>query len=85
MVRQKLHALERISKYMPQKKLRITMKASVSSQSAYCQLIWMFHSTQIYDKINNLHETALKIVYKDHFSLFEKLLSKDKSVTVTCY
>ena len=33
-VNQKLHALERISKYMPQKKLRITMKAFVSSHFA---------------------------------------------------
>ena len=43
-VNQKLHALARISKYMPRKKLRIIMKAFVSSQFAYCPLIWMFHS-----------------------------------------
>ena len=46
-VNQKLHALARISKYMPQKRLRITMEAFVSSQFAYCPLIWMFHSRQI--------------------------------------
>ena len=33
-VNQNLHALARISKYMPQKKLGITMKAFVSSQFA---------------------------------------------------
>ena len=80
-VNQKLHALARISNYMPQKKLRITMKAFVSSQFAYCPLAWMFHSRQINHKINKLHERALRIVY-DHFSSFEELLSKDKSVTV---
>ena len=91
-VNQKLHALARISKYMPRKKLRIIMKAFVSSQFAYCPLIWMFHSRQINHKINKLHERALRIVYNDHFSSFEELLSKDKSVTVhqrnlsnTCY
>ena len=67
---------------MPQKKLRITMKAFLSSQFAYCPLIWMFHSRQINHKINKIHHRALRIVYNDHFSSFEKFLSKDKSVTV---
>ena len=81
-VNQKLQALARISKYIPRKKLRIIMKAFVSSQFAYCPLIWMFHSRQINHKINKLHERALRIVYNDHFLSFEELLSKDKSVTV---
>ena len=42
----------------------------------------MFHSRQINHKINKLHERVLKIVCNDHFSSFEELLSKDKSVTV---
>ena len=81
-VNQKLHALARKSKYVLQKKLIITMKAFVSLQFAYYPLIWMFHSRQINHKINKLHERALRIVYNDHFSSFEELLSKDKSVTV---
>ena len=79
-VNQKLHALARISKHMPQKKLRIIMKAFISSQFAYCPLIWMFHSRQINHKINN--ERSLRIVYNDHFSSIEELLSKGKSVIV---
>ena len=78
---QKLHALARISKYMPQKKLRIIMKAFVSSQFAYCSLVWMLHSRQINHKINKLHERTPRIAYNDHFSSFEELLSKEKSVT----
>ena len=42
----------------------------------------MLHSRQINHKINKLHERALRIIYKNHFSSFEELLSKDKSVTV---
>ena len=42
----------------------------------------MFHSRQINHKINKLNETALRIVYNDHFSSFKELISKDKSVTV---
>ena len=77
-----MHALARISEYMPQKKLRIIMKAFVSSQFTYCPLIRMFHSRQINRKINKLHERALTIVCNHHFSSFEELLSQDKSVTV---
>ena len=61
-VNQKLHALARIFKYMPQKKLRITMNAFISSHFAYFPLIWIFHSTQINHKVNKLHERALRII-----------------------
>ena len=42
----------------------------------------MFHSRQINHKINKLHDRAPRIVYNDHFSSFEELLTKDKSATV---
>ena len=67
---------------MPQKKLRIILKAFVPSHFTNFPLIWIFHSRQINHKINKLHERALRIVYNHHFSSFEELLSKDKSVTV---
>ena len=67
---------------MPRKKLKFIIKAFVSSQFAYCPLIWMFYSRQINHKTNKLHERTLRIVYNNHFSPFEELLSKDKSVTV---
>ena len=41
-VNRKLHTLARISKYMPQKKLKMIMKAFFYSQFAYCPLTWMF-------------------------------------------
>ena len=81
-VNQKLHALARISKYMPQTKLRTTMKAFVSPQFAYYPVILMFHSRQMNHKINKLHEMVIRIFYDDHFSSFKELLSKSKSVTV---
>ena len=39
----------------------------------------MFHGTQINDKINRLHERALRIVYNDTITSFEELLVKDKT------
>ena len=42
----------------------------------------MFHSREINNKINNLHERALRITYKDTESSFEELLVKDNSVSM---
>ena len=42
----------------------------------------MFHSRRIDHEISKLHEMALRIAYKDHFSSFDELLYKNKSVTV---
>ena len=39
----------------------------------------MFHGRQTNDKINKLHERALRIVYYDTFKSFEEFLVKDKT------
>ena len=58
------------------------MKAFVISQFNYCPLLWMFHSRKLNNKINKLHERALRIVYKDDYSTFNDLLAKDGSCTI---
>jgi hypothetical protein len=63
-------------------KLRLLMKAFIESPFGYCPLIWMFHSRTMNNRINNLHERVLRIVYKDHTTPFQELLEKDKSVTI---
>ena len=42
----------------------------------------MFHSRKLNNRINNIHERALCIVYNDLLSTFSELLSKDNSFTV---
>ena len=42
----------------------------------------MFHSKALNNRINHLHERALKIAYKDTSSNFQELLDKDKSCTI---
>ena len=42
----------------------------------------MFHDRNLNNKINRIHERALRIAYKDNVSTFEKLLEMDNSVTV---
>ena len=79
---QKLHAIARISSYLNKDKLRLIMNAFLSSQFAYCPLVWMFPNRRYNNKLNRLHERMLRIVYKDYKSSFAELLSKDKSFTV---
>ena len=57
------------------------MKAFITSQFSYCRLIWMFHSRNLNNKINLIHERALRLVYQNNLS-FSELLDLDNSVTV---
>ena len=63
-------------------KRRIVMKIFIESQFNYCPLIWMFHSRTINNKINHLHEKALRIVYSDFKSSFEGVLMKDNTFKI---
>ena len=77
-----MNALERIANYMPLEKRRIVMKTPIESQFNYCPLIWMFYSRTVNNKINRLHERALRIVYSDFRSSFEGLLRKHNSFSI---
>ena len=78
----KLGALARAAKFFPFKKILVLFKAFIESQFKYCPLAWMFHGRQTNDKINKLHEWALRIVYNDTITSFEELLVKDKTFTI---
>ena len=78
----KLSALARLSHYMSLKQRRVLMKSFIEAQFGYCQLIWMFHTPELNRKINQIHERALRIVYRDNSSSFTELLKKDNSVCI---
>ena len=42
----------------------------------------MFHSRKLNNRINEIHEKALRIVYQDNERHFQELLEKDQSVTI---
>ena len=58
------------------------MKDFVESQFSYCSLIWMFHSRRLNNKVDSIHEDALRITFNDKSSTFQELLDKDNSVTI---
>ena len=79
---QKLNALAKIAPYMNIKKRKTIMKSFITSQFSYCPLIWMFHSRHLNNKINSIHERALRITYQDSTSTFQELLNKNNSVSI---
>ena len=78
----KLNAIARISRYMTRDKVRTLIKAFFESQFLYCRLSWMFMSRKTNNRINALHERALRIVYSDFSSSYQELLQKDGSTCV---
>ena len=81
-VNRKLYALAGISYYLTFHQKRTLIKTSYESQYRYCSLTWMFYSRKSNNKINLLHERALKIIHNDQISSFQELLDKDNSFTV---
>ena len=61
---------------------RTLMKSFIESQFGYCPFVWMFCGRKSNNRINHLHERALRIVYNDNQSSSENLLSKDRSVSI---
>ena len=78
----KITALDKVFPYMTPNQSRTLMKAYFMSQFGYCPLVWMNHSRLLNNRINTLHERALRLVYNDFTSSFTKLLKKDNSVTI---
>ena len=53
----------------------------ITSHFFYCPLVWIFHSRRLNNRINHIHERALRIIYQDYNSSFKELLRKDSSLT----
>ena len=66
---------------MKTKQRQIILKSFIHSQFGYCPLVWMFHSRELNNRINKIHERSLRIVYDDSKSTFRELLNKYNSFT----
>ena len=78
----KLHVPTRCAKFVSTEKRCLIFKAFIISQFSYCPLLWIFHTKQLNNLINSLHEKALGVTYQDRYSSFSELLNLDKSVSV---
>ena len=81
-VNRKLTILIRMFKFLTFKNRTVFIKAYFESQFKYCPLVCMFHRTQVNNKINRLHDRALRMIYEDSTSLFDTFLEKDMSLSV---
>ena len=79
---QKLHALSRTAKHISEDEKPMLFKSFIILQFNYCPIVWMCHGRGLNNKINNIHERALRIVYQDKKSSFETLLKRDKSTSI---
>ena len=77
----KVTALARLVRLLPFHKRRLMLKTFIESQFSYCPLIWMFCSKKMNNKINHIHERALRLVYMDYTTSFAELLKKDNSLS----
>ena len=67
-------------KFLTFKKRKVLIKAYFESQFKYCPLLWKF--MEVNNKINCLHQKALRMIYEDRTSSFDTLLEKDMSFFV---
>ena len=79
---QKLHSLTRIINYINLPKPKALMKTSVIPQFNYYPLIWMFHSRELNNRINIIHERKLRVTYQDYNFAFIEILQKINSLTI---
>ena len=73
---QKLNALARVSDYMNLAQPRLIMNAFIFSQFGYYPLVWIFHSRKQNNRINSIHERALRITYRNYESTFQQLFKQ---------
>ena len=66
---QKSSALCRVSSYMKTDKKRI-MKAFINSQFGCCPLVCMNHSRKLNNRINRIHERALRVALMFSYRFF---------------
>ena len=62
---QNLNALVRLVPFMNVDEKWMIMKSFIESQFGYCPLAWMFHNLSLNNKINWIHERALRITYNN--------------------
>ena len=80
---QKVSALEKILLLMRFDERDCIINSFITSYFSYYPLVWMFHTQSLNNRINSIHEKALRIIYQDYNSSFSELVRKDNSTKET--
>ena len=74
---QKVSAVARISSLMRFEQRKRIVNLFITSHFSHYPLVWMFHSRRLNNRIDHIHERALKIIYQGYNSSFKELLNKN--------
>ena len=77
----KLHALQRIGKYLSLEKVKLLWNVFINNQCNYAPLVWMFCRKKQYLKIQKIHHKALKVVYNSNKN-YDELLRNNNEVSI---
>ena len=76
---QKVSAVARISSLMRFEQRKRIVNLFITSHFSHNPLVWMFHSRRLNNRIDHIHERALKIIYQDYNSSLKEQLRKHKT------
>ena len=68
--------------YINLSKQKALMKTFVISHFKYYPLVWMFHGRKLNQRLNSIHERALRNTYQDYKSTCLELVQKENSATI---
>ena len=78
----KLHALQRIRRYLSVDKAKLLANAFTDSQFNYAPLIWMFAGKTLINKICKIHHRTLQVVYDDFNKSYDELLELNNDLSI---
>ena len=78
----KLHALQRIRRYLSVDKAKLLANAFTDSQFNYAPLIWMFAGKTLINKICKIHHRTLQVVYIDFNKAYDELLELNNDLSI---
>ena len=78
----KLHALQRIRKYLSIDKVKLFANAFIDSQFNNAPLIWMFAGKTLINKIFKIHPRTLKVVYDDFNKSYDELIELNNDLSI---
>ena len=79
---QKLNAFAKVAHYANLAQRGLILNAFIFLQFGCCPLVWMFHSRKLNNRINNIHERALRIVFRNYESTFHQLFIHEHALRI---
>ena len=80
---QEINALARLKNFLTSDQRNLLLLDTViKSQFTYCPLIRMFTSRCLNNTLNNIHERALRLIFKDHEKSFDRILTENNLKTI---